>query len=502
MKKIKKVYLLPIIFILTVSITVSCTKEDRIFPDDADKTKNETADENGNAKKELYIFEILPPNDFDGVTMKIYIPPNDENPVHKGTFAAVGTAGRYEEELTGEAFNDAVYNRNRRIEDEYNLRLEPVYGNNWDAAYKDISKDVLANDLRADVYFTHVFRDISPMVTGGYVRDWDAIPNIDLEKPWWNQTSINNLSIANKIFLISGSVAIQDVILLAFNKGLIQDLAIESPYNLVRGGKWTLDKLNELASAASFDLNGDGVFDPKDDRYGLAFCIDWHSPALMYACNEISATLDKDGYPHVELITEKKIAAFEKIHGVLWEGNKTHRYNGNPSAGIPIDSGRVLFHGYNLFSVEKYLRASEIEYGILPLPKYDEKQENYMTCSWTGMYTLPLTINEAKFEMIGTVMESMAALGHTDVIPVYHGILLKEKISRDDDSRDMLDIILNNIVYDVGLVFEIGSSHPGNMIKLMFGNQEKIYVSEMEKSMEKILLDYDNLYNTIRSLVN
>ena len=491
MKKFKKVYLLQLIFILMVGITASCSKENRTSPDDPTE---KTVQEN------LSAFDIIPPQDFEGAAMKIYIPYNPENPVHNGTFVAIDTGGNFVEELTGEAFNDAVFNRNRRIEDEYNLCLEPVYSMGWSATYGDLSKDVKSGDLRADVYFTHVFGEVAPMVAGGYLRIWDEVPYLNFDNPWWNQTSINNLSIANKTFLISGSVAIQDVILLAFNKQLLHDLGLESPYNLVREGKWTLDKLDELAVKASADLNGDGVFNPKDDRYGLAFCIDWHSPALMYACDEISATLDKDGYPHVELVNEKKINAFEKIHDVLWEGNKTYRYNGNPSGGIAIDSGRVLFHGYNLFSVEKYLRTADVDYGILPLPKYDENQKNYMTCSWTGMYALPVSIDKSKFEMIGAVMESMAALGHTDVIPVYYDILLKEKVSRDDDSRDMLDIILNNIVYDVGLVFQVGDSHPGNMIKHMFGKADKTYVSEMEKSMEKILSDYDNLYNEILKL--
>ena len=118
------------------------------------------------------------------------------------------------------------------------------------------------------------------------------------------------------------------------------------------------------------------------------------------------------------------------------------------------------------------------------------------------MYALPVIIDESKFEMIGTVMESMSTLGHTDVIPIYYDILLKEKISRDDDSRDMLDIILNGIIYDTELVFQVGNSHPGNMIKLLFGKPEKNYVSEIEKTIDKIIVDYDNLYNKILTLGN
>jgi hypothetical protein len=301
-------------------------------------------------------------------------------------------------------------------------------------------------------------------------------------------------------------MSIQDPILLVFNKTLLQNLALEDPYKLVREGKWTLDKLNEMAVAGSKDLNGDGKFNKLDDQFGLEFGICWQTPALMYACDEITVILDQDGYPHVELDTQKKIDAYEKIYELLWGGDKTYCFNGNVPAEanhphIGIDSGRVLFCQYNLFTCEN-LRAAEVEYGILPLPKYDENQKNYMTNSWTGMYGLPINTDESKFDMIGTVMESMSALGHKEVIPVYYDILLKEKVSRDDDSRDMLDIILGGLIYDLGINYQAGSSIPGYFMKDLIVAKKQDYVSSLEKVKPKMESDYDKLYNKISDLEN
>ena len=499
MKNFKKAFLLIFIVMFIFNFTVSCSSPDNKPQDNPDKQNNadnanaNNPGDNGETEnQELSVFDILPKNDFKGEAFTVYVPPNPDSPVDKGTFV---------EELTGEKFNDAVFNRNLKVESEYNVLINSTYGNNWDSTYSDLKKDSKAGDLRADVYFTHVQAGIAGMASEGLLRVWDVVPNLDFDKPWWNQTAITNLNIAKKTFYLSGSMSIQDPILLVFNKTLLQSLALEDPYRLVREGKWTLDKLNEMAVSGLKDLNGDGVYNKTDDQYGLEFGICWQTPSLMYACDEITVILDNDGYPKVELSSQKKIEVYEKIYELLWGGDKTYCFNGSTPAEanhphIGIDSGRVLFCQYNLFTCEN-LRAADVEYGILPLPKYDENQKNYMTNSWTGMYALPIVIADEKLEMIGTVMEAMSALGHTEVIPVYYDILLKEKVSRDDDSRDMLDIILGGIVFDLGINYQAGSSMPGFFMKDLIVAKKQNYTSEVEKIQIKMDNDYDKLYNKI-----
>jgi hypothetical protein len=102
--------------------------------------------------------------------------------------------------------------------------------------------------------------------------------------------------------------------------------------------------------------------------------------------------------------------------------------------------------------------------------------------------------------MIGIIMESMSALGHKEVIPVYYDILLKEKVSRDDDSRDMLDIILAGIVFDSGLNFSVGSSQPGMFMKDLILGKKQDYASALEKVQAKMEADYDKFYNKVLEL--
>jgi hypothetical protein len=48
---------------------------------------------------------------------------------------------------------------------------------------------------------------------------------------------------------------------LVFNKKLIQDHALENPYEIVHNNRWTLDKMIEMTRGVAQDLNGDGIMD-------------------------------------------------------------------------------------------------------------------------------------------------------------------------------------------------------------------------------------------------
>lgn len=481
MKKAKKL-LLPVI--LAIVLTACSSVSD---PQNTETTaiSTETA-----AETEQTIFDILPERDFAGENFTIYIPPNPDSPVDKGTYAT---------ELNGDTFNDTVYNRNLKIEQTYNTAFEFIIGDSWDSTYNFMKKSVMSGDNAADVYFTHVIANVSTIISDMLVTEWTNVPHIDFEKAWWNNSIIQNLNIANKKFYTASSASIQEPLILLFNKTMLAGYNLEDPYELVRKGSWTFEKLSELAEAATEDLNGDGKF-TIDDQFGLEFGVHWQLPALMYACDEVTVKLDENGYPTVNIDSEKMYGIFEKINNLLFTGDKTFCYDGNvtETANIPhigIASDRVLFCQWNLFSCEK-LRDCEVEYGILPLPKYDEKQERYVTNSWTGMYCIPITSTEEQLDKIGIVMESMSALGYSDVVPVYYENVLNNKVSRDVDSCEMLDIILSGVVYDMGLNFNVGSS-AGFFMADVLNSSKKDYASSVAKQVDKIAKAYDKYYQTV-----
>ena len=175
----------------------------------------------------------------------------------------------YAEGITGEAINDAVYNRNVKIEDAYKVKIALQLEQSTDIASM-VGQQVTAGDSTYDVVY-QLLSAAPALIQKSYFHNLFNVPNIDLEKPWWDQNSISSLSTMGILPLVSTSINVNDkdaTAALAFNKTIAENNQLEDLYTLVREGKWTYDKLAEMAEATYNDSNGDGTMTP-DDVYGF-----------------------------------------------------------------------------------------------------------------------------------------------------------------------------------------------------------------------------------------
>jgi len=471
---------------------ISCAGEDGGEKKTDDTVKINETDNNENepgaaaGESDAY---ILPEADFKGENFNVYVPPNLFSPVDIGFTA---------EEQIGEKFNDEVYKRNMAFEEHFNFRFNTIYGPDPWSAYADVKKIMRAGDNTYDVFFTHIWSNVATFASEGMVKDWQEIPFVDLEQPWWNQSSIHATKIANKVFYAAGSFQVQDVLVLVANKGMVADFALESPYKLVTEGRWTLDTVGEMAKTVTFDVDGNGKFD-INDRYGVEFGGSWQLSNFVYSCGGQITEIDKDGAPSLVLNNEKMISIFDKLSSFVHDDNKFFLYNGDTEETwnrphIGVQSGRVLLTQYDLLDCGE-LRQIEAEYMILPLPKYDEAQPDYRSISMTGTLCVPRYIEGERADMVGIIMEAMAADGHKNIIPLYYNVVLKSKYAQDEESIKMIDIILNSVVYDLGFSYnDIGL--PGYDFNSWI-RDKKNYVSTIEKSETKMINALEKVYNKI-----
>jgi len=81
--------------------------------------------------------------------------------------------------------------------------------------------------------------------------------------------------------------------------------------------------------------------------------------------------------------------------------------------------------------------------------------------------------------MAGTVIEAMAAESMYTMTPAYYEISLTQKYMRDEDSVEMLDIILATTCYDLGYIYNWGNLY-GHVRAAVYKNTGDI-VSRIEK---------------------
>ena len=96
-------------------------------------------------------------------------------------------------------------------------------------------------------------------------------------------------------------------------------------------------------------------------------------------------------------------------------------------------------------------RDCAVDFGILPYPKLDETQKSYVNNDWGGLMAVPVNVGNP--EMVGKACELLAFYSEDTTIPAYYDLMLGEKLTRDANSKEMLELIFDNVFYDPGLYF-------------------------------------------------
>ena len=395
----------------------------------------------------------------------------------------------YAEGITGEAINDAVYNRNVKIEDAYKVKIALQLEQSTDIASM-VGQQVTAGDSTYDVVY-QLLSAAPALIQKSYFHNLFNVPNIDLEKPWWDQNSISSLSTMGILPLVSTSINVNDkdaTAALAFNKTIAENNQLEDLYTLVREGKWTYDKLTEMAEATYNDSNGDGTMTP-DDVYGFLGGRDVIDSLYHGSGSQFITKNENDEFVFT-FGTERDVDVISKgidiVNSVWYFNHHAWKDQSDILYRQIFETGHGLFFWMRLDDVTN-MRAGDADFGIIPIPKYEEAQDKYYSLvsqHTTGLMSIPITCAGDELSMVGMVLEALAAESHYTLIPEYIETSLKTKNSRDAESADMLDIILGNRVFDPMNVYSFANFGDAIMDAADANNKD---MASLIKSKEKLV---------------
>jgi len=406
----------------------------------------------------------------------------------------------FAEDEIGEKMNDSVYRRTKNIEERFDISINPVTNGYIETIHPSISKSVKSGSDDYQMALTHCIAGVAELSTGGLVLDWNKIPIVDFSKPWWNQRMNETMSVEGVLLTAVSDFIIFDPNVIYFNKRIAQELDMGDIYKIVRDGGWTWAKLSEFAKLASKDLNGDGKFD-KEDQYGFVTHIGWMMENAIQSSGIYISRIGEDGYPAINLNTEKFGNLMNDLYELMLVGSQT--YLGDWDANnlsavfesqVPMSSDRALFHVDPLSAGKRY-RAYDVEFGILPFPKYDEAQSEYLSLSWNGFIMIPQTADP---EMAGAVNEALAAESYRLTVPAYYDVLLTSKLARDVESTEMIDIIYKGAVYDFALNFGNWTPLSLSVSNILGTKKSPDYVSFIEKNENSFNKQMKTVYDKIR----
>ena len=339
------------------------------------------------------------------------------------------------ETLTGDVKNDLIYERNLMVEEKLGVDIQISWTD-----YKDVdAKCQLQVQSGSDDYDLFGGHRISLALSyQGMQYNIKDITTIDLTKEWWDLGYVDAITINDSLYTVIGDIGVSTLLFvssLTFNKRLMDEANIAYPYDLVRDGKWTMDALYNMTVDYGSDLNGDGQVKREDDLLSI---VGWSSESgysNFYSTGFAFINRDAAGDYAISYDSERLNAIIEKVVA-LWTTDYAYNNMGSGTAEHEITygifpAGRALFSDIVLSKIGTFYSDMNDDYGILPLPKYDENQESYK--SYLG-FTIPILYlpnNAADAERTGTIMEALCTASYDNVTPQMYEIVTKLKNARD-----------------------------------------------------------------------
>lgn len=354
------------------------------------------------------------------------------------------------EEEIGDALNDAVYRRNKKVEEDYNISINMIRMD-IEGINSSVKNSISAGDNAYDLVYQRL-ANLNSFIQAGYLVNLYNVPYLDFDKPWWDKRSVDQQSLSGKAFIAASDLILTDknaVSCVLFNKKSAQDYEFENLYEVVKRGEWTIGYWMEICKGTAKDLDGNGILNEKDfipiDGERLT------SLLLFNGAGSTFAQKDTEDLPYDSFKSPRNIDVCEKILDLMYDNSLyVNTY------GETFSDNRSIFYIHMINDVIK-LRSFETDFGVLPVPKFEKTQEEYysnVSIHHSGLLSVPISAPDT--ERTGIVLEALSAESRFTVMPAYYDLALKNKYLRDDESEAMLDILFTSRIYDLGEFFGFG----------------------------------------------
>ena len=364
-------------------------------------------------------------------------------------------------EDTKNVIEKAILERDSRVEERLGVSFQWIAAEgHWKSEGPFLAKVQNAMNggdaTRLDIIATYS-QTAALISTAGLVLDLKDNYYLDLEKPWWPEALTETFTISDKLYFASGDLSttfLSQMIGVYFNKGFFMD---QNMYDLVYDGEWTFDTMLSLVKDLGSDIDS-VTGKSKGDRFGIVCPWEIYLDGFFYGCDMIMVDKDSNGALRVNssYVGERADTVAEKLK-TLFHGPSDAWFT---NEGTPIEAfsgGRAAFMvapGVALLNVTD-VRDSDVDYGILPMPKYDTTQKEYKTVctNLISLYCIFAGSTEEQANRAGAVLECMASEGHRRIAPVVFDSCLQLRYAKDDDTGRMFELIRKGVTFDIGRVY-------------------------------------------------
>ena len=385
--------------------------------------------------------------------------------------------------------DSALYKRNVKVQDLYNVSITPVIvgAEGLFGHTNAIVNSILSDNDEFDLVTSFAFA-AGPLIMNTCLYDLKAQDNIDLDASYWLKEVNDQFVIEDHLYTAVGDTSVYALLYtyaMMFNKTKADAEGITAEvFDKIDNNKWTIDYFNNLVSGLYDDID-DESGKTYEDFYGFRANtltdLDTFNFAFDITMLDTSGT---DG----ELIKfvyggERLAKAVDKINDLYWENTGTN------IGGDHIDCfvrGKAMFSTILLNDCFTTLKGMEDDYIVLPYPMLDEEQDGYRTGMMDNYYVMGIPISTPDADMASLITEAMNYEAEKTMYPVYFDEALKSKYVRDERTIKMLDLLLEGRTADFGTLLQNNLDNISVWFRWMVQSKDrdsKTYVDNYRESI-------------------
>ncbi len=358
------------------------------------------------------------------------------------------------DEESADSVDKKIYERNLEVEQMLNVDIVSYQASDSITGLQGaINSSLSAQSGEYDVIAGYQYYDIG-LATQGYLIDLNTLGTGDyadaghlrLDADYWSTNYNNSISYNGSSYWITGDLALRylgGMYCTYVNETIYKEKLEEkygNIYEIAKSGQWTLDKLNEMANLCYEDLGAEGT--DEEDVLGYAWEENDPIDGLAFASNIKFSQAYADGSMQIALNSAQTITFVEKLEKLLTSEYSCKVADGDSATVMTLfASGSVAFTVNKIFQAETYLREMEDNYYIIPAPKLNADQANYVTGIHDGCTIFAIPMDAPNVAASAATLEAMAAESLRIVTPEYYDSSLKFKYTRDDAAAEMIDLI-------------------------------------------------------------
>lgn len=466
-------FLCCLLSILIATLCSGCTATET--PDTTDTTALSTTPPQ-TTETATHYFDDMPSDDYNGWEM--FIAGHEPHPVWYSNVCV--------EELTGESFNDAIYNRQKAVEEKYNTKITELQ-DTW-----NFTTSVAAGSGDFSFAFTgltHVF----DLLEQGLCLDLYSLPDLHMENPYWNQNVIQEYTIGGKLYYGMPDINFdqyESVIVLFYNCKLLEDNGFStSLYDLYQDGDWTIDKMAELMELVTKDVDGDGKITYDKDTLGLVG-LPYNALPALHGSGLSLLELNTAKKEYTILLTgEKQMELGEKLKKIYNDtsiGGFMNTTKTDEEHSKTFVSGRALFFGRQIGEY-KNLRETDDPYGIIAYPSLDGSTGNAAFCD--SPYTMVIPMDCPEKEKSAVLIEALASYTYENIMELYIERTVIGKGARDIESAEILRELIPNRTFELSQALDLKLEHYyyQSIANSTYASTQTSIESSVQKQIESII---------------